>query len=716
MDYYSFREQIKKKFQKQKGFSEEELDLLIGEVKGEFRRENKKTPVPLQLHRLVFSGTKKATEGVTPGPFHFDRSFEGGVNALLGANDTYKGSVFNIIRFLLTGQHSKIKKGVLNWLEDCRLEFSIQGTVYTTVILLPEPNEYLAGLYPCSLDELPSELGLVELPKGALWIGPGIENFQKHIIEFFFEELQFNPLSWVQNTPYAKSGSQTSGSTTWKTLFRSIYIDQDSYGYLLMDEKQKSQETLIFEMMLGFDLTEAINTLWVKLRAEQKRYSSRPRATKHNTSIRGDINERRQIVTKLYKDLEQLSEKAKQTGDRDSLIQRRNELQKQAEKATLEWDRLHKQYLKESHQKSKHEARARDLEQQISILDKRISEGKNELKRLKSATRFQVYLAEFEPAYCPHCQDPIKPERKKREQEHHNCMVCGEDVRGKLEPFNNHEEVHEKLDLLSSTITGQNMQLVSHRREKATVDNQLKLLEESLKICEAEKMGAHAQLNRFYKRASELSQTINSTAPSAIEQERAKLSSRIAGEEAIIGYLNTQLKDEDQERDMYYLRTQILEYAHSLLAQERERRSKSARKRFEKSLMEQFKMLGLKSITRVQVTTDCRLFLTQDGQRVTFNDMGPFERVRVKIVFLLTLMALEVNPGAGRHPRFLMLYNPAVGADERNKQRMAEMFHKIEEQFQDKIQILIASKDYEFKAVAPTHKVWSLLDTPKAFF
>lgn len=608
----------------------------------------------LLINQIKIKGQKNTGEKI-----NFQKTFDSGVNVLFADNSKGKSSLFKVMKFALTGDKNSIKKDVLSWLHEIFLEFNIGNVAYTIYInLLGKRTSSV--LYRVNLIKLLTykeqkkdlELHLIQFESNT------DKHFKKEMEEFFFKELSYYNLKWTSSDK--RKIDLVENRTSWKTYYKSIYLESKDYNVLFLNEDFGAQEKKVMEMLLGLQFTSAINSLshykdhLANNLKKQKFISVSQENPFNDTDIESELN----------------------------IINEAIELLKQNQKSAFQKSFNLKQYNDQVSQ-------IRDLDEDLMSLKsykkemaKQINKFTKQINRLEEELSFGMFFSNLEVKACPRCEQEIETERKSVEKIDHKCMLCENTL---TETNISQKEV---LDLKLIELTEQqkklkdgyevlNTEIGLKEREVASNKSELLEIEETLSLIEFTEEDIDSLSNLIEKK---------------IELEYR------------LSRLNTQNEDSSTEKLDDTIK--VLDSAIKELNIMRIKESESILASLKGLILNQIKVFGLVTVTDIIITDNLEIQYLQNGELTRFGELNEGEQLRAKIAFFISLIQLDIVFSAGRHPRLLIIDSP--GKEEvisKDLEGLSSLFKEIETTYGDDLQIIIGTALEPLKNASVAEKV-----------
>lgn len=669
---------------------------------------NKDSPTSLGkslvLNRLIFSGQKNdKTE------FNYDQRFYLGINIWIADNFKGKSTIFKIIKFALTG-HESYKPDIKNWLSEIILEFQIGKAIYT--IHIDKTGISRGALYSFGIDkfqQLRDNQQLETIEKDKEFEFKSKSNLEEHMQEFFFDHFTYYSLKYTQKSSVKEDHSLKTANLSWKSYFKSIYLESSNYEYLFFDDEGKgSQGRKIFEMILGLPLTYPINMLTVRKdrTSEEIGRLKLTDETKQRTkkSEKEEIEKRYAIVTK---DLQELKESGKIRFDDKPLIEEYNQIQERVNESRKKGRAVNEAYQTENNKIDPLESEIRNLESDEEKIKTEINRLTKQELNVELYQEAGSFFSNLDIKVCPHCEVEVAENRKEKERQNHECSLCGEtstqqrveeaELQTKLAKVKEEREGHQKkLGQLRNTIEKQRKKAQDLRASVTSLYNKVVAVPSSeadakrLKEIEAQ----IEEINKERKSQQKL-----------IEKEK-----ELIQEEAVLKFRLDEINKEKQsdsseEIVKLNLRNAVLSYALEALQQKRSKLNRDVISKLETLILNEIHAFGLHSINGIKINEKYDLEFTQNEVVERFGDLAEGEKLRVKLAFYLSLIQLDIEHQLGRHPRFLIFDSP--GSEEMIEEHLhglSDILKSVNERFEEELQIFVGSALREFSQITSAEK------------
>ncbi|MGM9979170.1 MAG: hypothetical protein ACI33J_10260 [Clostridium sp.] len=607
----------------------------------------------LIINRLCFEGVKNNGEVI-----NYDKEFFGGINILYAQNGKGKSSIFKIIKFALTGDKSSIKKDVLKWLKTAKLEFLIGDTTYTVYIDLTRPR-VKSGLYRCKIDNLTFNTeGKILIEELLIHFEESSERaFIQNMQKFFFEQFSYYLLFWTSSSK--KSFDLTDNKTTWKTYYKSIYLESKDYNVLFLNDDYGSQNRKILEMLLGLKYTASINT-W----------------TNRKEHIENHLRKIDLLGTKEQVENDDISEFKKELQDVKDKINDIRILKNEVFKKTLD--------IKVYNQRSKDlfllERQSSEIKIEMNKLEVEFGKTTKRINSLKEELEFGYFFSNLSIKKCPRCEHEIKMERKEVEKTTHQCMLCDEE----LDSLEENEYLESKIQELEKY--KENLSLVISEMKKKNQE-----LEQELELLNIQLLEHEEKVNNI-----EIEESLVGNLPGLIERKIEI--------EALIN--QNRISDSEQNEEIFKEQVRIYSFAITYFQNLRFQESKIILESLCNIIKQRVNTFGLKNINEVIINKNLDIIFVQNGLNNKFSDLTEGEQLRAKLAVVLSLIVLDIEYNVGRHPRLLIIDSP--GKEEvisEDLVSLSNIFKEIEDEFENELQIIIGTALEELKSASVYYKV-----------
>lgn len=630
----------------------------------------------LLVNNLYFNGIKPdETE-----QFEFQHEFKGGVNLIIASNLRGKSSVFKIIKFALTG---KKPENIRTWIKHILLNFSINEIQYSIFI-----DTSGKTMYAKLLNGKIEAISLID-DLECLWEAKGQDEFEDKINKFFFTQFSYYNLKWTQKSPQKDSNDLLEVNASWATYFSSIYLEsKDSYTLAY-----GAQETKVFEMLMGLELTYPINRL--KIRLEKLQNEQVQKIGKSNKALIQELEEMLKQKKAAYQTLTELNSQTQPVINTSELY--------------AEYDRLVKSLDAENNRilsaQQTLNLLCRDEYKLNSEIEELVKSRKNTSKEKESKERKKIELNEYLKSklfffnldihHCPNCNHTVSETKKNLQTENHTCSLCSEplsenEVKYSIDNINN--KIKE-LELLIPQFETRIQKITSEIDQKnKSLDNLTKRIE-SIKVSPS--IDLEATLDRIKVIEQQINEYNSTIHPKTSNKEEIALIKEIGN---IEGQLLTLRPNENNVNKNFELYRNIIEFAIGQLKHERRKISISLMEKLRALMLSEIERFGLRNISDIVINDDMSIRYIQHNEPKKFDNFVEGEQLRLKMAFYLSLIQLDVNENYGRHTMFLIVDSPTKEeADDEYLGGLMSVLKDINTLLGDKIQILIGTANRDFE-------------------
>lgn len=607
----------------------------------------------LTILSLEFKGVKVGQDAEQP--IHYQRTFQTGVYLWVGDNLVGKSSIFKIIKLALTG-NKKLSRDVESWLNEIWLEFSVGSNVYTVQIDRDKHEKFHFSLYTGGRRQL-IVFG-TEVPPSPLFDG-GIGKYEEYMQGLFFRELAYYSLQWTQRDSRPGNPELLTSGASWSTYYKSIFLEAEDYGMLFIG----NQAELIFQMLLGLELTYPINRLKIK-RNHLTNQLGIVKATPQVEEI--SVNQEQHVADQLElaqinQDLSNLEVEAKRVTTipvstfEQSLeeirhkyriaLQNRQTLETELDTIGIQMDSLKR--------------KGTTLTRQIDDYEVDITKKKRRINDVQELLDLGAFFNSLEVRTCPNCNHSVDKQKVIHEKDTGNCRLC------------EHEVDHQPID--KDAYTNQIKQLDQQRQ--SLFDDQYRL--------KVDRSGVQAEINQLKTRIRVIGEEISALNVEQLLAKVGEIQQRILEDQPApfdwtahvnrVAELSARKALLDQKLALpipvvpvaesgpsaIENQIQVIELAEQILQRERDERSRSLIEIFENLYLKQLHSFGLPHYERVEVKSNFKVIYFMRGQEYTFDEITAGEKLRAKLGLYIALIELDVEHQLGRHPRFLVLDSPA---------------------------------------------------------
>jgi len=672
-------------------FTEDQIkDLLnLGEEFG------KDTPLStgkrLEINYISFSG-KKVTEEqfeYSGQNIAYSQEVNSGLNMWIADNLRGKSSIFKIIKFALTGNNS-LKPNISKWLQHILVVFSINDKKYSIYINI-EKKSPKAILFNTAIDHFPAEN---EFEADQLFQTKTYEELEDELEDFFFRQFSYYSLKWTQKPSQKDNDGLLEVGTSWKTYFKSIFLESKDSGALMYGDQGKK----VFQMLLGLYLTYPINKLTVErdklLHAKGKQQSFNERQNKDYAEKKVELEDQLIKVSDKLKALTALETKKVDTtslvNDYKNTIEELNSENAKILKVTND--------LQTSRQeKNRIDSKRLYLDGELKRVQKELQKATKQEADIAEYLEIGVFFSNLDLKHCPSCNHTISNDKKHDAAKGHTCALCTDDI-----SLDDHEADTETLTQKASSL----VQLKNGLVQQIDVLN-LEIVSENKNFQDA------------YNKTIQLEQQ------KASLKDTLPMSEKLQDLEKALNAEREKVKPNDDEKDILVAQKAVVEFqikqyetkpvesvdtsieqkiglfnaAIQQLVTHRFQEGEKILKRLAELMLSEVQSLGLQ-ISDIVINDKFDIQYKQDGDFLTFEDIAEGEQLRAKLAFYLSLIQLDIEYNFGRHTRFLIIDSPGKEEGDKNYlQGLTTVLQGIESRFGKNLQILIGTAERSLENV-----------------
>lgn len=626
----------------------------------------------LLLTRIKIDGKKSNGETID-----FTMPFQSGVNLILADNLKGKSSIFKMIQLALTG-NNKLKKDVKKWIHSINLGFKINEKDYSAIIKIT--NSRMKGiLYSQIIDDVNETKQDVHDP---IFEANGYKEYELLIQKFFFKQFSYYSLKWTQKASQKDKNELNESNASWKTYFKSIYLESKDSSKLIYGAQDKK----VLQMLLGLELTYAINALEVKrdmltftkakqddlINKEQDEdekvlLENRKKKIEKELEILNTANLNSSTLNHLYESYENI---IGQINSGNSLIVEKGEL---ANKKAKELNSLTSQISENAIEENRIE---RELNKTIRLIND-----------IEEYLEIGSFFANLDISYCPSCNHKVT---KNHNKHNHNCLLCHEPVDQEDNGINKEVYIQKinELKVTKDSLVEEKGILknnITQLKEKHTNVKQSFLeLESTLKMQNNISI-LKEQLKDIEQKINEEKLNINDDKILELTAEKAVIIYRLSEQKS---QLNTELQNNEGKK------IDIINLAIKKLNTVRYNNSEKILKYLSSLMLEELHHFGLKSISEINITENFDIHFKQDDDYITFDEIAEGEQLRAKIALYLALIQLDIVHNFGRHTRFLIIDSPnKEEGDLQYLNGLSETLKDIDNRYGESLQIIIGTAE-----------------------
>ncbi|MFS0723675.1 hypothetical protein [Paenibacillus sp. 1P07SE] len=636
---------------------------------------------------LEFNGQKKNGDNID-----FKKEFEEGINIIIADNLRGKSTVFKVLKAALVGDVNSIKADVKPWIKNITVGFKISNRDYTTAISLEK--RFKGTLFNVSWEKFSCEKS-----EGVPIIFEANSNkqYSEEIQKFFFNQFSYYSLKWTQKSPAKDSNDLLEAGASWKTYYKSIYLEsKDSVSFY------GGQDQKVFQMLLGFEYTNWINHLSVKSDMLQFEIS------KHKEFENHKDNDGRIKKDEIDLMLGQIQRKLEQISD-GFPMQELSRLQKEYNRVINRMNNTNTETLKANQESQKIIKKQAEIMRNLEEYDheerrihKEILKNNRLLNDLLEYIEIGHFFSNLDIKYCPSCNHEV--------HNHHAnidgaCPLCHEHVNNNDDnrqvyvlKIDEIKELIEKLEeekaLIKVKKQGIKYDLEETNRALGEINNHLVLHEKNEEEMDTELANIINDINLIRQNNNDMS-----------EEEK-----RLIAERAVLLYRrdiasdtkSNQLVIEKMEEELNVLNTVV-----DFLDKNRYEKSKNILETLAGLMLREIHEFGLESITDIKIDNKFSVTYIQNGIAVKFDDIAEGEQLRVKLAFYLGLIQMDIEKNFGRHTRFLIIDSPnKEEGDSKYLEGLKDVLINIHDRHGGNLQIIIGTATRELENILKNQTVY----------
>lgn len=682
-DFNSFVQEQSEQFKDKLTFDEVKNLLYIGE-EAYTKDSPNSTGKTLVLDYLAFKGKKDDGSII-----NYSEKFNKGLTIWITKDSNLKGksSIFKIIKFALTGDNS-IKDDVNKWIEEIFLCFTIGVHQYT--IHLFNKKGLVGKLYNLKLNSWEQ---LESVQKAPVFETHTKDDFKNEIQDFFFKQFAYYSLKWTQSSPRKDNLDLVESSASWKTYFKSIYLESKDYGVLFLSGSLHHQGQKIFQTLMGLELTYAINQLTIKkdklLNEKAKEKIQTQNTQDNNLKKKESINTE---LSAIYLQIEALNVVPMPDNNNELLT-----IDKQYKLLISQYEQLTKvedEYRKLKKTKESTEERLEAKKKTYNSIENRIDSIKKNILNLNQHIEIGIMLSDLEVKNCPSCHHFVDEAKKNANLNAHKCPLCNDNIEDSDEEDTESYEL--KIKELQIELNQAEQQKITVKNEVDVIKNQLQELRASL--AEKEKILQTTDIDALLLQIQSTQSKKNKIlAQNPIDNRQRE---ELIAKKAVLEYQLKEIETSSTQASASSneVSIKLLEKAIETLVNKRYEIGISTIERLQELMLKEVHSFGITSIKAINITEKFDVKYTQGGEEISFEKISEGEQLRAKLAFYLSLIQLDIEYDMGKHTRFLMIDSP--GREEAGKKYMEGLIYvlkDIEKRYQDKLQILIATADSRFE-------------------
>jgi hypothetical protein len=691
-DYKKFRNTI---IQKYKNILDEAVidDLLDLGDEGNYSRDTPtSTGRRLILMDLTIKGKKSNGEEI-----NFFQEFKEGINITIADNLRGKSSIFKAIQFALTG-NSKLKNDIKKLFDLILLNFKISEKAYC-VYMNMESNVLSGSLYSNNFRTV-EELKLSEI--SAIFNERSEDKFSKEMESFFFGQFSYYYLKWTQKSPNKNSNELLECKASWHTYFKSIFLESKDTNSDYGDQEKK-----IFQMLLGLHLTYPINRLKIK---KDKKESEKARKSDSNVFIaKSSSIDRKELETRIVNlniEIDKSRSFIENGINFEEYSERRKAISNQITQVDNEYFKAQSDLREARTELYTIEGEYRRVEQEVNKICKNILQIEKEVQNLQEFLDIGRLFSNLEIKYCPCCNKKVSRTPIASRKNEVECILCHdivnseEGTQSQLKHLEKIEKLNQqKLKILQLEID-KKLSLTDLQKECQRQEVKIDSLTNTLKAKNSRILSLQVELEHLENILAQYQNKILS---------HSRQLENLISEKAVAEFQLNQSSIEitSVDNDSLASQIEILGFAINFLEKERYNLDGNILNELSNLMLEELHLLGLTTITAIQISEKFDISYKQDGNFVRFNQIAEGEQLRVKISLYLSLIQLDVKHNFGKHTRFLIIDSPSKEeGDAVYLDGLSTLLKNIENRFSDKLQILIGTAQRKLTGIVKNETIF----------
>ncbi len=636
----------------------------------------------LIIEYIEFSGDKQTGE-----PINFKKNFSSGINMIIADNLKGKSSLFKIIKTALVGNDNYIKPDVKQWIKCIVLGFKINDKRYT--ISMDLEKRIKGKLYNCSFEDYFKD---GDLSEQLIFEANSNIEYENQIQEFFFNQFSYFSMKWTQKTPLKDSNELIESGSSWKTYFKTIYLESRDSTSFYGGQDQKT-----FQMLLALEHTQLINKLTVKKDLKQSSLSKQ-------LDVMDLINDDTE-VSNLQADLKKIEQKLNDIRNSRSSMDLLN-LKDQRKALKLEIselnDKLSTLYKQRKAFIAEKELKKKELDGfgfEYSRITNEIYKTQRFINDINEYLEVGQFFSALEIKYCPSCNHQVIHSNI---EAGNTCPLCHEiAVNDDVEQKHNYSEKAEELEKT----------LKQMLREKELLGEKKKVLNEEVDRIEGFIESLQKDISRLEENDKEDNlDVINRTIEKIQNEYDDSQEKELIAQQAVLMFrLAEKEKGNEKISDVEKLKViiKMLDDAIIDIDNLRFEKSKKIMEDLKKSMLNEIHDFGLTSITDIIIDKKFNITYVQNNVMVKFSEIAEGEQLRVKLAFYLSLIQLDIEKNHGRHTRFLIVDSPnKEEGDTAYLEGLKEVLNQIQSKYHDQLQIIIGTATREFSGVVKNEKIY----------
>lgn len=662
--------------------TEEEIKDILQPLENE-----KDSPIStgkrLVIKRVIIRGKK-----INGQIINFDKEFNESLNMVIAGNFKGKSSLFKVIQLALTG-NDKLKKDVKSWMNYIILYFKVNDRIYKITLDLTKATLH-GTLY--KIDEINLECDSHK--NNIIFEVKGRDNYASKIQEFFFAQFSYYSLKWTQKNSSKDKNELIEANTSWKTYFKSIYLEsKDS-----MELSYGNQIKKIYQILLGLRYTEALNRITIL--KEKLLFEKGLLITTKKEDFAKMVKELKQQIRIIDNEIES---KYKEMGLGENNEQVISEYSKLEGIVNEQRDKILRLNLETNNTLCE----LGEIENIFSYYNKnkiiikeeirKVTRQINDLNEYKDS---KIFFSNLEIKHCPACNHSVKEVN----QSSQSCPLCHEQIEKTSqnesemyqEKVSKMEKLKAELQIKYKKINSQWDELLENKKRLES-----KIIEQDVSRKEYQRQQAvNDALNNIDTNVHSVRERIenNYNSLKKLIEEKIKLQLRIS-----------QMVAEEKEinkEEKLLAKIELTEYIIEKMINAQYKESKRILDDLCKLMLQELHEFGLNSITEIIITPEFDIYYMQNNEKVKFKDIAEGEQLRAKLAFYLSIIQLDIDKSFGRHCKFLIIDSPnKEEGDSHYLDGLKSVLTSIEKRYGNQLQIIIGTATRELQGTVKYEKI-----------
>ncbi|MDH5665812.1 MAG: hypothetical protein OEY10_05910, partial [Nitrosopumilus sp.] len=273
--------------------------------------------------------------------------------------------------------------------------------------------------------------------------------YEKNLEDFFFKEFYYYAMKWTQKSSVKSSIDLLESNASWATYYKSIFLESKDYNSLFFGD----QGSKILEMLLGLELTFAINRLSIRHNMLEHRMAISKFNEQQNYSEESDPSTLAEQLKLANKKIRELGPSPFDENEYSKLESKYNSFLRQKDKTRISLSQNHEELLQLEKEIFKQNLALQTEAEDLTTARKAAHTNARRINELQEYIDLGIFFSNLEVKNCPHCESKISKQRKAREKEKQRCMLCNEPFSADDLDFSQHKEKIKNLKKDSTKIS-----------------------------------------------------------------------------------------------------------------------------------------------------------------------------------------------------------------------------------------------------------------------